>query len=81
MDQQTQSTRPIQPRCPNCNEPVEGHASNSCVLNAFIQLLADRDTLTPEQLRELHTNTDVDQMWGDLGPALDRLEAGFYSQE
>jgi hypothetical protein len=65
--------------CPNCAQPVIGHERNGCVLYAFIELLNDRDTKTRRQLESIHRNCNVDAMWNDIGPILDRLETGGYS--
>lgn len=67
--------------CPNCAQSVVGHADNQCVLNAFIQLLRERENLNEARLLQLHGNCSVDTMWDDLGPILDKLEAGEYSPE
>lgn len=65
--------------CPNCSHPVAGHPNNGCVLHAFIQLLGDRGNLTPVQLTKLHEVCNVDSLWDRLGPVLDDLEAGMFS--
>lgn len=66
-------------RCPNCFDPIEGHPDSACVLNALIQVVRERGDLTEEQLRALHRDANVDVLWEDLGPVIDRLQAGGYS--
>ncbi len=67
--------------CPNCSEPIEGHPDNGCVLRVLMQVLEDRQDLTPEQLFNLHAKCDTDALWTDLGAVIDNLEEGHYSEE
>lgn len=66
-------------KCPNCSQPVEGHAENGCILAAMIQCLRDRGDRTPEELMMIHATCDIDALWDTLGTALNELEDGRYS--
>ena len=68
--------------CPNCcTNPIVDHPENSCVLGAFIQIVRERANLTEEQVLALHRDANADQLWDDIGPIIDRLEAGHYTWE
>ncbi len=69
---------PKQVRCPNCQSPVANHPENGCVLAALIQVIREREALPETRLRKIHQGTDVDLLWRDLGPVIDRLEEGNY---
>lgn len=65
--------------CPNClTTAVKHHPENGCVLAALIQVLREREELPERTLLSLHAKTDVDALWDDLGPILDKLEDGGY---
>lgn len=53
-----------------------GHCT---VLQAFIRVLRDRGELAPEAIDKLHDECDVDRLWSEIGPIIDRLGAGAYS--
>lgn len=65
--------------CPNCQASVANHPDTACVLGALIALIRDRQSVSERRLRKIHADTDVDAMWEDLGPVIDKLEAGGYS--
>lgn len=65
--------------CPNCLDPVKGHFPSGCVLNAFIELIRDRGTVSAAKLRKIHLNTNIDQLWDELDPIVARLEAGEFN--
>jgi hypothetical protein len=65
--------------CPNCLEPLTTHPNNGCVLAAMIQVIRERGSLASDDLTEIHRDTDTDALWEDLGPVIDRLEAGGYT--
>jgi len=65
--------------CPNCLAPVANHPDTACVLGALIALIRDRQSVPERRLRKIHADTDVDAMWEDIGPVIDKLEAGGYS--
>lgn len=68
--------------CPNCgNSPVHGHPENGCILATMITVVRERGNKSEEELEELHAKTDVNALWNDLGPILDKLEEGGYSTE
>lgn len=67
-------------KCPNCSEQVENHPQNGCVLAALVEILRDRGRYTDQTLQTIHANCDVDALWEDLGPVIDRLGDGDYSQ-
>ena len=69
----------IAPVCPNCGAPVDVHPDTSCVLNALINVLRDREELDESELQALHAECWVDDLWDDLAPIIDRLGAGEYS--
>lgn len=71
---------PTKVLCPNCGDPV-GHAANGCVLETLFDVVRNRQTLTEAELQALWTKANIDQIWDDIGPILDRLEAGDYSDE
>ncbi len=65
--------------CPNCTiSAVKDHPEDGCVLAALIQVLREREELPERTLLALHAKTDVDALWDDLGPILDKLEDGSY---
>ncbi len=68
-------------KCPNCGHSIQNHPNNGCVLHAFIGVLAERENLGRKKLDDLHAQADVDKLWEDLGPILDKLEAGGYSAD
>jgi hypothetical protein len=49
------------------------------VLNAFIELIRDRGTVSAAKLRKIHLNTNIDQLWDELDPIVARLEAGEFN--
>lgn len=78
---QAPAPAPAAVQCPNCLENLDEHPENGCVLHAFIAVLFDRGNLSEEQLAKLHADTDVDLFWNDLGPILDKLENGEYTNQ
>lgn len=70
------------PKCPNCGQhQVSAHPETGCVLATLIQVIRERESIPEKKLRQLHTNTDVDRLWTDLGRIVDRLEDGGYQVE
>lgn len=67
------------PTCPCCSAPVSQHPENGCVLYTLIQVLGQRGALTASELAQVHADCDVDTLWSDIGPVLDKLEVGHYS--
>jgi hypothetical protein len=67
-------------QCPNCTAPIKLHPENGCVLNALIQVVRERRTKTERQLLRLHAKAMPDALWEDIGPLVDRLEDGKYSE-
>ena len=65
--------------CPNCNDPIVGHAENGCVLAALMGVLSDRGGHTDKQMRKLWANVDTDALWNRLGVIVDELGEGEYS--
>ena len=66
--------------CPNCYaSPVKGHPENGCVLAAFIVVLRDRGNKPERRLLQIHAECNVDALWDQVGPLLDRLEEGEFS--
>lgn len=65
--------------CPGCGHPVDDHPEDGCVLGALIRVLRDRGSLDEQELLKLHSEADIDGLWADIGPILDRLEDGGYS--
>lgn len=66
-------------KCPNCGKPVAGHPENGCLLAALIGVIQDRG-VTRRRALTLHANADVDALWSDLGPVIDRLQDGKYDE-
>jgi hypothetical protein len=64
--------------CPNCGTPVKGHADNSCILNALIDILRDRGDKTDDELHQLQADCNNDALWDDLVKVLNKLEDGDY---
>ena len=65
--------------CPNCGAShVEDHPHDGCMLHAVISVLRGRENMTEDALQKLHAETNVDALWDDIGPVLDKLEAGGY---
>lgn len=65
-----------------CSQCTDEHRSipDVCVLSAFAGVsLFSRESLNDEQARNIIANTNPDHLWDDLGPILDKLEAGFYA--
>lgn len=68
--------------CPNCaGIPAQEHPQNGCVLAALIEVVRDRGEMSATDLAQLLANTDADALWNDLGPIVDTLEAGGYTQQ
>ena len=68
--------------CPNCAEhPVDNHPQTGCMLAALIQIIEERGGHSATELQVLHANTNVDALWDDIGPIIDRLEHGEYNVE
>ena len=63
---------------PQVQDPVSSGA-DCTVLQAFTQVLRDRGELAPEAIDKLHDECDVDQLWSEIGPIIDRFGAGAYS--
>lgn len=68
-----------EPTCPNCGRPVT-HPNDGCVLKALMSVLADRG-LPYQRVDWLMKHTDVDALWSDIGPILDKLEDGGYVEQ
>jgi len=66
--------------CPNCGGSIKDHVADFCVLSSLMGVVDDRGNLARAQLEQLWGNVDIDRLWDDLGPILDRLEAGDYSK-
>lgn len=66
-------------KCPNCSEPVIGHAENGCVLNTLVGIVRERGTRSDEEIEKLHAECDVDGLWNYMGEIVDKLEDGFFT--
>jgi hypothetical protein len=69
-------------KCPNCSQAFtvrRPHPENGCALAALAGVVADLGNKTPAQVARLIHNADVDALWTDLGPVIDKLEDGEYS--
>jgi hypothetical protein len=64
--------------CPNCMQPITKRMPG-CVLHDLIGIVSDRGNVNRERLHEIHAACDPLVMWEDLGPVIDKLEAGGYS--
>lgn len=67
-------------KCPNCGGNVRNHPKNDCLLAVLIQVIRERKSLSEKKLLAIHSTVDVDAFWDDLGPIIDNLETGFYSE-
>jgi hypothetical protein len=65
-------------KCPNCGEPVAGHPDTGCVLNALVQIIRERGEIPEVKVRKIHREVDVDALWEELGPVVDRLQEGVF---
>lgn len=75
----TTTAAAAQDKCPNCTRPIHEHGNSECVLAALISVLRDRGEHTPEQLHKLTVDCDVDQLWSEIGPIIDRLGKGQFN--
>jgi hypothetical protein len=65
-------------KCPNCGEPVAGHPDTSCTLYGLMQIVRERGNLPEAKVQKIHREVDVDALWEELGPVIDRLEDGAF---
>jgi hypothetical protein len=69
-------------KCPNCGDEHAELPSAPCLLAVLLGLIVhDRETMTHEQAQAALAKVDVDALWTDLGPILDRLEDGAYGDD
>lgn len=66
-------------KCPNCGEHVNGHPDTSCTLYALMQIVRERSNLTEAKVQKVHREVNVDALWEELGPIIDRLENGDFN--
>ncbi len=66
--------------CPICLSAVKDHPQNGCVLAALMGVVAERGNLSQRRVNALHAKVDTNKLWDDLGPILDHLEWGRYSE-
>lgn len=67
--------------CPNCFYEHKDFSVDPCLLHALLAAaVAGRGEITNEQAAEIMRGTNVDALWDDLGPLVDRLVAGFYAE-
>jgi hypothetical protein len=67
-------------KCPNSNYGVLDHdAPESCILHALIAALYERGAVADSRMMMLHAGCDVEALWGDLAPIVDKLERGLYA--
>lgn len=66
--------------CPNCTQPVVDHPQTGCVLAALIGVIRDRGTKPERVLRSIHAKCDINALWDRLGPVIDDLEAGNFTE-
>lgn len=74
----TPPTESLAPYCPGCGGPLD-HPENGCVVATLFAILKSRDDVEPEAIQRLHEHCDVDMLWTELGPLLDRLAEGNHS--
>lgn len=68
------------PTCPNCSRPMEkNHPIDVCLVAALFGVVRDRGNKTDDRIKKLMRDVNVDLLWDDLGPLIDRLEKGYYS--
>ena len=65
--------------CPNCGEPKWPHPDSGCVLAALITVIDERGGTSQKRLKHLLYNANIDALWDRLGPVIDDLERGLYS--
>lgn len=65
--------------CPNCFKPIKTHKNNGCVLKALMVVLNGRGGKTRKELNKLHAKCNADALWDELGPIIDRLGDGEFS--
>jgi len=58
---------------------LRDHPENGCVLATLVQAIRERGNVDEEKLLQMHATTDVSALWEDLGPIIDKLEAGEYA--
>lgn len=63
------------PDCPNCARPVD-HPDDGCVLGSLIQVIREREVMSESKLRKLHSATNADSLWTEVGKIVDQLESG-----
>lgn len=65
--------------CGNCLSPIENHPENESVVAALFQVLHDRGEMETSEIHRLHALCDVDRLWYELGPLVNRLANGEFS--
>jgi hypothetical protein len=65
--------------CPNCLMFV-ALPNEGCLLHDLIQVARERANHPERKLRQLHAKCDVDALWNRLGPIVDDLEDGNFSE-
>lgn len=69
------------PVCPNCTVKLDGeHIVDACVLSVFAGILRERNNLTDDEILARMENVDICAFSDELGPILDKLEAGEYAR-
>ena len=77
--------------CPNCGAKALNHPENGCILATLWRVIAERESASEEDgvlptdpaewLAERIATTDTDTLWDALGPVIDRLQDGQFSED
>jgi hypothetical protein len=65
-------------KCPNCGARAYLHIHNGCALAVLGEVAHSRGGLTRADVARLIAEANMDTMWSDIGPIVDRFEEGFY---
>jgi hypothetical protein len=69
----------MSPTCPNCGHELnEVHDACQCVLAVFASILEDREEIPGSAIDKRVEECNVDQLWNDLGPIIDKFQEGGY---
>jgi hypothetical protein len=65
-------------KCPNCGAAVNAHPDTGCVLYALMTVIRERGNLAEAKVQKIHREVNVDALWEELGPIIDRIEDGAF---
>lgn len=66
-------------KCPNCGKEIP-HPEDGCVLATLMAVMRDWTAMPQSEVNAIWGKVDINALWDDLGPIIDGLEMGKYSE-